>query len=160
MMEQLSLVKTVCAKEYVDGKSADEAQKWKDAYNNLRKRSYPIEFDDDELTILMGTPLGAGTITLSQPYTDFDGLLIDYTDGNSNAFNCKYISTVELNYRIARSIAIKGGEIGATISLISGEQYWRIWCGKSMGFTTTTFPSWKGNSIIERIYGVKFKEIT
>lgn len=137
-----------------------EAKKWKDAYNNLRKRSYPTEFDDDELTLLKDTPLGAGTITLSQPYTDFDGLLIEYTDDNSNAFNRRYISTAELNYRIARSIAIKGGESGATISLISGEQYWRIWCGKSRGFTTTTFPVWTENSVICRIYGVKFKEIT
>lgn len=137
-----------------------EAKKWKDAYNNLRKRSYPTEIDDDELTLLMDTQLATGTITLSQPYTDFDGLYIEYTDDALNAFNTKYISTAELNYRIARSIALKGGESGATISLISGEQYWRIWCGKSRGFTTTTFPVWAENCIIPRIYGVKFKEIT
>lgn len=137
-----------------------EAKKWKDAYNNLRKRSYPTEFDDDELTLLMDTHLATGTITLSQPYTDFEGLYIEYTDDNLNAFNTKYISTAELNYRIAKSIALKGGESSATISLISGEQYWRIWCGKSRGFTTTTFPVWSENCIILRIYGVKFKEIT
>jgi hypothetical protein len=153
-------VKTVCAKEYVDSKSTDEAKKWKNAYNTLQKRSYPTEFDDDELTLLMDTQLATGTITLSQPYTDFDGLYIEYTDNALNAFNTKYISTAELNYRIARSIALKGGESGATISLISGEQYWRIWCGKSRGFTTTTFPVWTENCIITRIYGVKFKEIT
>lgn len=144
----------------MDSKSTDEAKKWKNAYNTLQKRSYPTEFDDDELTLLMDTQLATGTITLSQPYTDFDGLYIEYTDDALNAFNTKYISTAELNYRIARSIALKGGESGATISLISGEQYWRIWCGKSRGFTTTTFPVWAENCIIPRIYGVKFKEIT
>ena len=137
-----------------------EAKKWKEAYNTLRKRSYPTEFDDDELTLLMDTLLATGTITLSQPYTDFEGLYIEYTDDNCNALNSKYISTAELNYRIARSIALKGGESDATISLISGEQYWCIRCGKSRGFTTTTFPVWTENCIISRIYGVKFKEIT
>ena len=137
-----------------------EAKKWKDAYNNLRKRSTPIAFDDDELTILLNTEVTSGTLTLSQPYTDFDGLLIEFTDNDENAFNRQYISTVELNYKIARSIDIKGGENTATISFISGEQYWRIWCGKSRGFTTTTFPCWVENCNILRIYGVKFKEIT
>lgn len=153
-------VKTVCAKEYVDAKVSDEGSKWKAAYNNLRKRSYPTEFDEDELTILLDTAMATGTLTLSQPYTNFDGLLIEYTDDNGNAFNCKYMSTAELNHRIARSISIKGSESAATIALLSGEQYWRIWCGKSRGFTTTTFPVWTENSIIYRIYGVKFKEIT
>lgn len=137
-----------------------EAKKWKDAYNNLRKRSVPTQFEDDELTVLMDAPLSTGKITLSQPYTDFDGLLIEYTDDNGNAFARKYMSTAELNTRIARSISIKGSESAATIALLSGEQYWRIWCGKSRGFTPTTFPAWTENSIIYRIYGVKFKEIT
>ncbi len=153
-------VKTVCAKEYVDTKVSNDESKWKKAYNALRKRSYPIDFDNDELTILLNTEATSGTLTLSQPYTDFDGLLIEFADNDENAFNLQYISTVELNYKIARSIDIKGGEKTATISFISGEQYWRIWCGKSRGFTTTTFPCWTENCNIFRIYGVKFKEIT
>lgn len=152
------IAKTVCAKEYVDAKVNDEGSKWKKAYNNLRKRSYATAFDEDELTVLMDTPLGTGNITLQQPYTNFDGLLIEYCDDNQNAFNMKYISTAELNHRIARSIEIKK-ESGATISLLSGEQYWRIWCGKSRGFTNTNFPVWAENSVIMRIYGVKFKDI-
>lgn len=142
----------------MDAKVNDEGSKWKKAYNNLRKRSYATAFDEDELTVLMDTPLGTGNITLQQPYTNFDGLLIEYCDDNQNAFNMKYISTAELNHRIARSIEIKK-ESGATISLLSGEQYWRIWCGKSRGFTNTNFPVWAENSVIMRIYGVKFKDI-
>lgn len=152
-------------KKKLDGISSDtnanlqaEATKWREAYNKLKKRCCPTEFDDDELTILMDTALGSGNITLSQPYTNFDGLLIEYCDNNQNAFNMKYISTAELNHRIARAIEIKT-ESGATIALLSGEQYWRIWCGKSRGFTNTNFPVWAENAVIQRIYGVKFKNI-
>lgn len=152
------MTKTVCAKEYVDAKASEGESKWKKAYNKLKKRCCPTEFDDDELTILMNTPLATGAITLSQPYTNFDGLLIEYCDDNQNAFNMKYISTAELNFRIARAIELKT-ESAATIALLSGEQYWRIRCGKSRGFTNTNFPVWNENAIIQRIYGVKFKNI-
>lgn len=134
----------------------EEAKKWKDAYNNLRKRSTPTAFDDDELTVLMNTPIGRGTITLSQPYTDFDGLLIDFSDDDGALLNSKYISTAELNRRIARA-----KDIGiSSIFLLSEYYYWTIWITERAGFSTTTFPNRGENCQIKCIYGVKLKEIT
>lgn len=135
---------------------SQEAQKWKDAYNNLRKRSTPTAFDDDELTVLMNTPIERGTITLSQPYTDFDGLLIDFSDDDGALLNSKYISTAELNRRIARA-----KDIGiSSIFLLSEYFYWTIWITERSGFSTTTFPNRGENCQIKCIYGVKLKEIT
>lgn len=135
---------------------SQEAQKWKDAYNNLRKRSTPTAFDDDELTVLMNTPIGRGTITLSQPYTDFDGLLIDFSDDTGALLNSKYISTAELNRRIARA-----KDIGiSSIFLLSEYYYWAILITERNGFSTTTFPNSGENCQIKCIYGVKLKEIT
>lgn len=135
---------------------SQEAKKWKDAYNNLRKRSTPTAFDDDELTVLMNTPIGRGTIILSQPYTDFDGLLIDFSDDDGALLNSKYISTAELNRRIARA-----KDIGiSSIFLLSEYYYWTIWITERSGFSTTTFPNRGENCQIKCIYGVKLKEIT
>ena len=135
-----------------------EAQKWKDAYNNLRKQSTPAVFDDAELTLLMNTPMASGNITLLHPYTDFDGLLVEYTNDDTDAFQRQYISSEEIQYRITRAIGLRGAR--ATIALVSSQQFWYIWVHPSKGFTSTTFPGWNDNGRIMRIYGVKFKEIT
>lgn len=136
----------------------EEAKKWKAAYNTLRKRSTPAVFDDAELTLLMNTPIGRGDITLLHPYTDFDGLLIEYTNDDSDDLARQYISSTEIQYRIARAIGLKGQR--ATIALVTSAIYWYIWVDESKGFSTTTFPALTDNGIIQRIYGVKFKEIT
>ena len=155
--------KTVCAKEYVDSKSTDEAKKWKNAYNALRKRSTPAVFDDDELTIIMNTTHGTGTIQLSRPYTDFDGLLFDIASDTYDRFESAYISTTEINRRRKRAI-----EIGhPTFFLFSSQYWWAIDGTDASGFSTTVFPQapsmkdiYGENCTIMRIYGVKFKEIT
>lgn len=134
----------------------DDSQKWKDAYNALRKRSVPAAFDDAELTELMIAGIGTGTITLSHPYTDFDGLLIDFADDSAALLNSKYISTAELNRMIERAKYL-GIE---SIFLISEYIYWTIWITESRGFSTTSFPNKNENCRIMQIYGVKFKEIT
>nr|CAI9750344.1 tail fiber protein [Autographiviridae sp.] len=134
-----------------------EAKKWKDAYNNLRKRSYPTQFDDDELTVLMGTPIGGGAITLSQPYTDFDGLLIENTNDSRNKLNRTFISTAEFNARMQRAKEIK--PTAANMNLLMNAWEWEIWVLESKGFTPTYFPNYEENCVIERIYGVKFKDI-
>lgn len=150
-------VKTVCAKEYVDAKVNDEGSKWKKAYNELRKRSYPTAFDEDELTLL-ASDINMGTITLSQPYTNFDGLLIDMTSDNGDSFFRRYISVSDLTDAINSQIKSRGDN--ATVAFIDGQNYWYIYVHASKGFTTTTFPAMKENSLIKRLYGVKFKEIT
>lgn len=150
-------VKTVCAKEYVDIYVSKEAEKWKDAYNNLRKRSVPAAFDDAELTVLMGTPIARGNITLSHPYTDFDGLLFEYTGSNKTIVSRAYISTEELNSRVA--LAANSGEPHG-IFIINATYYWTIGTEKRFNFSPTFFPYNDANSVIWCIYGVKFKEIT
>lgn len=134
-----------------------EAQKWKDAYNNLRKRSVPAAFDDAELTVLMGTPIAGKNITLSHPYTDFDGLLFEYTGSNKTIVSREYISTEEINSRVA--LAANSGEPHG-IFIINGTYYWTIGTEKRFNFSPTFFPYNDANSVIWRIYGVKFKEIT
>ena len=147
-------IKTVCAKEYVDGKSTDEAKKWKNAYNNLRKRSYPTVFDDDELTVLMDTPIGAGKITLSHPYTDFDGLLIGYTSDGGYRYSRVYVSSTEITQR--KKECIKLGKL--VFALFDKQYYWNIKVDSN--FSPTLFPEDSNNCMIQHIYGVKFKEIT
>lgn len=136
----------------------EEAKKWKAAYNTLRKRSTPAVFDAAELTLLMNTPISRGNITLLHPYTDFDGLLIEYTNDDGDALARQYISSTEIQDRIARAIGLKGQR--ATIALVTSAIYWNIWVDESKGFSTTTFPEYADNGTIQRIYGVKFKEIT
>lgn len=156
-------VKTVCAKEYVDSKSTNEAKKWKNAYNALRKQSTPAVFDDDELTVLIDTPIGTGSITLPQPYTNFDGLLFDIASDTYDRLESAYISTTEINRRRKRAI-----EIGhPTFHLFSSQYWWAIDGTDASGFSTTVFPLapplkeiYGENCTIMRIYGVKFKEIT
>lgn len=144
-------VKTVCAKEYVDSKSTDEAQKWKKAYNNLRKRSCPVEFDEDELTLLASNlPTQTSPLNLSKPYTDFDGLYIIY--GESDGVTSEYIATKQIQERIH-----------------FGKPYWYLLMGvgnlytkcDSRAITTPSSIAILFNNIyIYRVYGVKLKEIT
>lgn len=131
-----------------------EAQKWKKAYNDLRRRSVPAQFDDDELTILMNTSLGNGDIILSQPYTDFDGLLIVYTDDDGQRYVRTYISSAEITHRKEECIKIGGSKF----ALFNGSFYWSI--SVNNNFSSTLFPEDTENCVIHRIYGVKFKEIT
>lgn len=133
---------------------AEEAKKWKDAYNALRKRSYPTAFDDDELTVLMDTPADRGDIILSQPYTDFDGLLIDYTYDSGSRYVRDYISSAEITHRKEECIKIGGSKF----ALFNGNFYWSILVNDE--FSPTCFPEDTDNCMIQRIYGVKFKEIT
>lgn len=132
----------------------DDAQKWKDAYNSLRKRSYPTAFDDDELTVLMDTPMDRGDIILSQPYTDFDGLLIAYTYDSGDRYVRDYISSAEITHRKEECIKIGGSKF----ALFNGNFYWAILVNDK--FSPTCFPEDTDNCRIQRIYGVKFKEIT
>ena len=134
-----------------------EAQKWKDAYNNLRKRSTPTAFDDDELTVLMNTPIGSGTITLSQPYTDFDGLLFIVANDNGHRWQRIYISTATLQEQIkdCQNDAAKY----YSVCLFNGAYYWWIFVDDKHKFSETSFPEDTNNCWIYKIYGVKFKEI-
>ena len=133
-----------------------EAKKWKDAYNKLRKRSVPAAFDDDELTELIDAPIGTGDVTLSQPYTDFDGLLIDYAGDNGNYVISAYISTAELNRRVAVAKSAKA----TVIHLLEKHYYWTIYITEASGFSSTYFPCQGENCQIKHIYGVKLNEIT
>lgn len=126
-------------------------QKWKDAYNNLRKRSCPVEFDEDELTLLASNlPTQTSPLNLSKPYTDFDGLYIIY--GESDGVTSEYIATKQIQERIN-----------------FGKPYWYLLMGvgnlytkcDSRAITTPSSIAILFNNIyIYRVYGVKLKEIT
>lgn len=133
-----------------------EAKKWKAAYNDLKKHSVPAQFDDVPLVPLISSSLSSGDIILSQPYTDFDGLLMDFSSDNFNAWDSRYISTVELNRRIARARAARG----SSIYLINGTIQWGINITSTGNFSTTCFPWAHDNCVVQHIYGVKFKDIT
>lgn len=128
-----------------------KVQKWKDAYNNLRKRSCPVEFDEDELTLLASNlPTQTSPLNLSKPYTDFDGLYIIY--GESDGVTSEYIATKQIQERIH-----------------FGKPYWYLLMGvgnlytkcDSRAITTPSSIAILFNNIyIYRVYGVKLKEIT
>lgn len=175
-------MKTVCAKEYVDNRCNGLDKKCNDvdvrcdgldsryntiseSYNilgealknaiyTLRKRTYPTVFDDDELTVIMNTSIGSGDITLSQPYTDFDGLLIVCTNDDHYHYIRHYISSTEITYRKEECIKLKR----PVFRLFDGDLYWSIKANSK--FSSTFFPVDKENCAIECIYGVKFKQIT
>lgn len=128
----------------------DDAQKWKDAYNALRKRSYPTAFDDDELTLL-ASDIGAGTITLSQSYTDFDGIYVEYGDDKANDSNSVYLSSWEITRRI---------RTGKNWALFANRQYWIISYSSIDKTKIWNSGDKYENCYIRAIYGVKFKEIT
>lgn len=153
-------VKTVCAKEYVDSKSDNEAKKWKAAYNNLRKRSTPTAFDDDELTLITDTTyVPDADITLLQPYTNFDGLLIEFTGSNRTILYREYISTTEINTMVA-SVQSHPNKEPHAFFMIQGTYYLSISCATKYNFSPTFFPNNDSDTVIFKIYGVKFKEIT
>lgn len=133
-----------------------EAKKWKAAYNNLRKHCVPAVFsgDDVELTSLLAAPMGQGTIHLSQPYTNFDGLLFDITGDNGEYVCSAYLSTAEFNRRIqvAKSVGAN------VIFLFEGRNYWTIYINST--FSTTSFTEEGDNCQIKHIYGVTLKTIT
>lgn len=131
-----------------------EVNKWKNAYNDLRRRSVPAVFDNNELTILMDTPNSGANITLSQPYTNFDGLLIEGAyNSNGEFLNREYISSKELTRRKERCEERSKG----LFALCSSHYYWWL---THIGFSSTLLPYKSGNFTIIRIYGVKVKEMT
>nr|DAG80584.1 MAG TPA: hypothetical protein [Caudoviricetes sp.] len=141
-----------------------EVQKWKDAYNNLRKRSVPASFEDATLTQIHGRVGDTESISLSQPYTDFDGLFITYKnvyysdDSGSygGIYGSTYISTAELQRRIS------AGQF--PVSLVDGTRnmYWAMSKENNNGdkVSTTFFPYYESAGNITSINGVKFNDVT
>lgn len=131
-----------------------EAKKWKNAYNNLRKRSVPAVFDSDEMTPLINQPTTSQTITLSKPYTDFDGLWFDITGTDNMWHTSAYISSAELTRRKEEGIRLNA----QTFILFDGN--YRTVVDTRLNFSSTTFTLSAINCKIQNIYGVKFKAIT
>lgn len=155
--------------------SQTDVSKWKEAYNALKVRSYPTQFDNDELTALTSKPMnlrGTAEISLSQPYTSFDGLLFEVTDGGEiegEHFGLThiYISTAELVARVERIAAIfdetRPSGVSPSIELFCNGQRF-LYVSVDMNESTGTLgkTQWdvsEGQGTIERIYGVRFKQI-
>lgn len=142
----------VATKRYADGAVEKEAKRWKDAYNNLRKRSYPTTFDREELTLLTNTSSDSSGITLSKPYTNFDGLLLEITDENNAVITTLYVSTEE----IERS-KTEASTLANQFFLVNTYLFYVC---STQGLSSTFFPRVVANCVVMRVYGVKFKEIT
>lgn len=165
----------VATERYADAAVENEAKRWKKAYNYLRERSYPTQFDNDELTALTSKPMNlqiTTEISLPQPYTSFDGLLFEVTDGgdsNNEHFWLThiYISTAELIARVQRIAAIfdetRPSGVAPSIELFcNGREF--LYINVAMNESTGTLgeTQWavtEGQGTIERIYGVRFKQI-
>lgn len=93
---------------------------------------------------LISAAVSSGTISLSQPYTDFDGLLVVSNSGGSK-IDSVFISKGELDER--RSYNATWALVGGT-----GERYWI--CGTDS--TDSSFTASTQNCTIQMIYGINF----
>lgn len=92
--------------------------------------------------------VGKGTITLSQPYTDFDAILVISTgDDNTASIKTNIIFKWELD--LLYDLAISGLKSG--INIFSEARYWVI---TPESLKTTTWDPNTENSGIQAIYGI------
>lgn len=152
------VVKTITSNEAVKESLDNKDTQWKALYNKLRKCTYPVTFEDAELTALLSAPLNNGTLKLSQPYTDFDGLLIYISNDSQYALSKQYISVPAFEEDIQKARKLSASN--PVVYLVNGDIHWRISVLPSKGFNATTFPVNDENAMIQQIYGVKFKELT
>lgn len=143
-IDSMPFSRCVSLAEFEDTKS-DYEKKYNnlvDAYKKLRLQSYPTSLDDSELTLLASN-IHSGTITLTKPYTDFDGLYVVIQNDNGVYTHSKFISTDEINRR--RSY-------GQSWGLFEGDYYWYL----RKDSTDTILYNATENCIINQLYGVKF----
>ena len=139
----------IATKRYADAAVENEANRWKEAYNTLRKRSYPTAFDDAELTDLAVVQLDSGAVVLPTPYTNFDGLLFYVIPNDTNCLDIIYVSSAD----------ISTAERLSYDSFFLFNQYAYLACSLD-GFMTTEFRIANTNCGYIHVYGIKFKEIT
>lgn len=143
----------IATKRYADAAVGNETKRWKEAYNTLRKRSYPTAFDDAELTDLAVVQLNSGAVVLPTPYTNFDGLLFYVIPNDTNCLDTIYVSSADISNK--RSTA----ERLSYDSFFLFSQYTYLACSLD-GFMTTGFRIANTNCGYIHVYGIKFKEIT
>ena len=89
-------------------------------------------------------PIGSGNITLSQPYTNYDALMIIGSDDSGNYVRSNILTTKELNL------------------MRSYNKPWALWFNENVYWTckaestTSSFIVAAENSRIEKIYGIKY----
>lgn len=105
----------------------------------------PIYITDDRITQLCGE-YASGNITLSQPYTNFDGLLIVATGDGSSDWERFFLSSAEITARLALAKTNN-----AYAALFHNNKYW---CIRYDSTTTTFINSEAENCRIKAIYGV------
>ena len=106
-----------------------------------------IGYEDPSIctaTPLLSKTCASGDITLKQPYTNFNGLVIYATTDNGTYWTRHYIATATLN---------KLKTLG-NFYLFNGNIYWC--CSPSS--TTTVLKGVTDNCIIQQIYGIKLHE--
>ena len=100
-------------------------------------------------TPLITKIVNSGTITLTQSYKKFDGLLFFLTDDSRNNGCCRFwpIKLFEFSMEFFKKLGK-----GLTVVDRSGI-YWILNCSKC---TETSFVNQMENSIMEQIYGITF----
>ena len=106
----------------------------------------PFEFNN--LTLLYDNNVTSGDITLSQPYTNFDGMLFEIIVDGNNRFYYQFISTWELSQAKARYLENK------TLRYYEIARCTWYWNFDLAELTPTLLPVGQENSRIGRIYGV------
>lgn len=115
------------------------------AVNNTKLM--PLNFQNATMTKLTNKAYDRGNIPLSQAYTNFDGLYIEYTGDSNENWSSVFISTWELQRRIANAKKVNG-----PLSLFYTGHYWSLLNTS----TTTNLIANNDNCIIQNIYGVKW----
>lgn len=109
----------------------------------------PLDWSNVTKTPLLSQIVAEGDITLAQPYTNFDYLLICFGPDNKSYCGTRLLSKFELDFML-NSISI------SDILLVSDEGiFWRINRETS---TSTLFGTSTENGIIFQIYGIKINK--
>lgn len=106
----------------------------------------PLDWSNVTKTPLLPKIVSAGDITLAQPYTNFDYLLICFGPDNQSYLNTRLISRFHLDF------LFNGNALPVVVLVEDTNNYW--WLNKKTS-TSTFFDTNYENGVIYQIYGIK-----
>lgn len=98
--------------------------------------------------VLFEGPFGSGDITLNQPFTNFPFIIITYAPDSANVAVPRFFSTKNLDYLLRTS--------NVPVGITELTYFWYIETYAN-GTTTTFLKKSSENTVIQGIYGLKFK---
>ena len=106
----------------------------------------PLDWSNVTKTPLLSQAVSAGDITLAQPYTNFDYLLICFGSDNQSYLSTRLISRFHLDFLFNRN--------SLPIVLLVGDTN-HNWFLNRKTSTSTFFDTYDENCVIYQIYGIK-----